>query len=290
MTTIRSALVEAKNKLMAVSDVPHLEAEILLSHAIQEDRVYLYAWPEDKVDFSAYKKFIKDVQRRCQHEPLAYITGYREFWSLNLRVTPSTLIPRPETECLVEEVLKVMSQQQQVDVADLGTGSGAIILALATEKPHWQCHAVDNSESALLVAQENAGHLGVTSVTFHQGDWCAALPHANFDVIVSNPPYIAETEWVSCRQNLQYEPVCALVSGQDGLTAIREIAWAAMHYLRPGGYLLLEHGATQGENVCHLLSELGYSNIYSIKDRLGLTRVTVGICSDDKLRSGIQII
>lgn len=275
--TIHDTLCAAKAALAAHSDNPQLEAEVLLAFVLKESRSYLRAWPEKTLTPEQHASFTALLQRRCQREPLSYLTGQREFWSLDLLVTPDTLIPRPETELLVQTALDLMSEKSNsIHVADLGTGSGAIALAIAHERPLWHVDAVDISDNALQVARKNAQRLGIENVSFYRGNWCTALPHSHFDIILSNPPYIAETEWAEYANGLAFEPRNALVSGWDGLDAIRTISQSAKAYLKPHGYLLMEHGFLQGSAVRALLIEAGFNNVHSLLDLSGQERVTVG--------------
>jgi release factor glutamine methyltransferase len=237
----------------------------------------LLAHPDIELTREQQQQFHDDVQRRCNNEPIAYIIGSWEFWSLTLNVTEATLIPRPETELLVESILALTDDDHSTfNVADLGTGSGAIALAIASERPNWHVFATDVSENALTTARHNAQQLGLNRVSFLQGSWCNALPCIDFDVIASNPPYIAETEWETYADGLRFEPRTALVSGQDGLDAIREISHAAKDYLKPGGYVIVEHGFLQGAAVRAIFATEGYNNIHSVLDLSGQERVTIG--------------
>ncbi len=274
MPTIQQALSHAVASLHAVADVPQLEAEILLAFVLGEARSYLYAWPEKELTDEQWRQFGDCVERRKQKEPIAYVTGSKEFWSLDLRVTKATLVPRPETELLVEQILAAFPKISRIQVADLGTGSGAIAAALAVERPDWDIAAVDNNSATLAIAQENAQRLHLKNIHFYCGNWCEPLPRHDFDVIVSNPPYIAETEWSDYEDGLLFEPRGALVSGRDGLVAIREISQGAKQYLKAGGLLLLEHGASQGESVRFILHHDGYKNIHTLRDLFGQERVT----------------
>lgn len=276
--SVTSALSWASAQLAAIADIPHLEAEILLAHTLRVARSYFHAWPERELSSIEQENFCAFVLRRMKGEPIAYIVGYREFWSLNLRVTSDTLIPRPETELLVELVLEKLTGSEVKIIADLGTGSGAIALAIAHEKPHWQVHATDCMPAALAVARENAESLQLKNVTFHEGSWCAALPAFQFDVIVSNPPYIANHDSQLQAQVLQHEPRSALLSGADGLDDIRQLVQQAKNFLKPGAYLFLEHGYQQAESVRQLLKQAGYKNINTHQDLTNKDRVTGGQC------------
>lgn len=274
MATIKEILQEAKQKLSVITTEAVLEAEILLAHALEKDRTYLHAWPEKNLTPPEIQKFTQLIERRLNKEPIAYIIGTKEFWSLEFVVTKDTLIPRPETELMVETILNLISNPQ-AKIADLGTGSGAIALSIAHERPNWKIHAVDISESALQIASKNAQRFALKNVSFYLGSWCTALPCADFDAILSNPPYIAETEWEGYAEGLAFEPSSALVSGEDGLVAIREISHSAKHHLKPGGYLLFEHGFAQGKAVQEILAKDGYQAIQTLKDFSGQDRVTL---------------
>lgn len=274
--TISTLLEDIIKKLTLTSDTPRLDAEILLAHVMQVSRAYLYGWPEKEVSTEQFALLMSLVERRLQHEPVPYIVGHQEFWSMDFVVTRDTLVPRPETELLVELVLKWMANRTVIDVADLGTGSGAIALAIAHERPAWRVCATDQSEKALAVAKRNAKHWKVSNVTFQQGHWCRALPQKLFDIIVSNPPYIAEDDAHLLQKNLAYEPTSALVSGQDGLDAIREIIRDAREHLAENGYLLIEHGYDQAAIIRRLFEEVQYKEVVSYRDMSGIERVTVG--------------
>lgn len=278
MKTILDLLQQARTALIAVTEQPAREAEILLQHVLGVSRSHLRAWPEQVVADEQVALFQSFVARRLQKEPIAYITGQQEFWSLPLAVNAATLIPRPETELLVEKVLDLFPDQHSaIRVADLGTGSGAIALALAVERPSWEVCAVDVSQSALQIASKNAQRLELKNISFYLGNWCTALPDLEFAVIVSNPPYIAETEWADYADGLAFEPRTALVAGTDGLDDIRVIIRDAKRYLSPGGYLLIEHGYQQAQAVQAIFLASGYQDVDSIKDLAGHWRVTVGI-------------
>jgi release factor glutamine methyltransferase len=271
---IASALQNAQKCLLNASDTPRLDAEILLAHALQKPRSYLYTWPDAKLTTCQWCHFKTLLTRRCEGEPIAYIIGYREFWSLALTVTPTTLIPRPETERLVELALEQIPLHSQTRVADLGTGSGAIALAIAHERPHTQVVATDSDPATLAIAKDNAHRLNV-SLEIRQGDWCEALAsEEEFAVIVSNPPYLAETDPHLWQGDLRYEPPLALVAGDDGLDAIRIIIKQALPHLKPGGWLFLEHGYDQATSVSDLLSRAGYTSVTIHQDNAALDRVT----------------
>lgn len=194
VNSIMHLLTQARRLLQPHSESPHLDAELLLAFALQQSRSYLFAWPDQIIPTAMVKQFYLYLARRCQREPLAYITNTKAFWSFTLTVTPHTLIPRPETELIIETALALMPAADSLQVADLGTGSGAIALALATERSHWQIHAVDQSVAALQVARQNAANLQLTNIHFYEGHWCMPLPHHAMNLIVSNPPYLTEAE------------------------------------------------------------------------------------------------
>jgi release factor glutamine methyltransferase len=276
MGHIVALLKEAQARLNAVSDTPRLDAEVLLSHALQRSRSYLHAWPERLPDSSAKERFTRLLERRLQGEPIAYLVGQREFWSLNLKVTPATLIPRPETELLVELVLQRIAADSTVRIADLGTGSGAIALAIAQERPRARLVATDQDAAALAVARDNAQRLGLHNVEFRQGDWCDALGRERVAVIVSNPPYLALDDPHRQQGDLRFEPSSALVAGTDGLAAIRTIIVQAVDYLQPSGWLLLEHGHNQAVDVRELLHARGFMTLHTHQDLAGIDRVSCG--------------
>ena len=275
MLTTRQALTWAKQQLISVTDTPMLEAEVLLAHVLEVSRAHLYAWPETQLTASQSTQFTCATKRRVAGEPVPYITGYGEFWSLELMVTADTLIPRPETELLVECLLAQLGPEARV--ADLGTGTGAVALALASVCAQWLVCATDNSNAALIVAKCNAQRLGLANIEFRQGDWCGALPvPSRFHALVSNPPYLGEGEWATYAEGLKFEPRSALVSGQDGLDAIQEIIIDGKDYLESGGYVMIEHGFMQGVAVRDLFKASGYQEVVSFRDLGGRERVTSG--------------
>lgn len=213
------------------------------------------------------------IERRVRGEPVAYLTGRREFWSLELAVTPAVLIPRPETELLVEQALARIPADAESTIADLGTGSGAIALAIARERPRCRVIATDASPAALDVARENARRLGIGNVEFHSGEWFTPLAGLRFHLIVSNPPYVAEGDPHLDQGDLRFEPRAALVAGADGLDAIRRLIHEAPAYLRPGGWLLLEHGAEQGPAVEQLFLARNAAVVISECDLAGHRRL-----------------
>lgn len=252
------------------------EAEILLAAALNKPRSYLFAWPEAAVPDAAATRYRSWLESRRRGVPVAYLLGAREFWSLALQVNETTLIPRPETELLIEQAL-ALELPGNASVVDLGTGSGAIALALATERPHWQITAVEQSEPALAVAKSNGQQLGLGNIDWTSGSWFSNLAGRRFALIVSNPPYIAEDDEYLSQGDLRFEPRAALASGVDGLDDIRIIVAASPEYLEAPGQILLEHGFEQGAAVRGLLSAAGFQNVVSHRDLAGHERVSGGL-------------
>lgn len=270
---IDAALARAAAELAEVSDSPRLDAEVLLARALDVTRTYLAAHPEDELDDAARQRFLQAVSRRGQGTPLAYITGTREFWSLELMVSPETLVPRPETELLVEIALDLLPRRGPCRVLDLGTGSGAIALALAHERPGWDVTATDVSGAALAVARENARQLSLPNVTFLEGDWTAPVAGRTFDLVVSNPPYVQSGD--PALAALAHEPARALTPGEDALSAIRILARDCRALLAPGAPLLLEHGVGQEGDVAGILAYHGWTGIESFEDLAGRPRAAL---------------
>ena len=272
--TIKQALRMASHAI-AGSDTVQLDAELLLAAVLGKSRTYLYTWPEQVLSPSERSYFESVLERRVMGEPVAYILGTRDFWTLTLRVNRHVLIPRPETELLVETALALVTTQEAC-IADLGTGSGAIALAVASERPVWKVVATDMSGDALTVASDNASQLNIVNVEFRQGSWCDALPPQLFDLIVSNPPYIDAADAHLTQGDLRFEPRSALVAADDGLADIRTLCSQAPQRLKPGGWLLLEHGWTQGPTVAAILQSSGLETVRTLKDLNGNDRVSLG--------------
>jgi release factor glutamine methyltransferase len=251
------------------------DARWLLEHSLGKPRSWLYAHGDDIADAALVARFEALVARRAAGEPVAYLTGHRGFWSLDLAVTPATLIPRVETELLVELALARLPPDRELRIADLGTGSGAIALALAHERPRACVVATDASDAALAVARGNASALGIDNIDFRRGDWLAPLAGEHFDLIASNPPYIASGDPHLDAGDLRYEPVSALASGCDGLDAIRTIVGGAPMHLVADGWLLLEHGLEQGCGVRELLHTAGFVEVATAHDLEDRDRVTL---------------
>lgn len=260
----------------AASRIDRVDAEWLLRHVLDVDAAWLVAHARDPLDGARAATFAALVARRAAGEPVAYLTGRRGFWSLDLCVGPGVLIPRPETERLVELALERLPRDHAARVADLGTGSGAIALAIAHERPRARVVAVDASADALAVASGNAARLGIGNVAFREGDWFGPLAGERFELVASNPPYIIAGDPHLRQGDLRFEPAMALASGSDGLDAIRAIARDASSHLVDGGWLLLEHGHDQGAAVRALLREAGLTQVETARDWEARDRVTLG--------------
>jgi len=272
--TIAQLLAHAAQRIGSSS--ARLDAEVLLAHVLDRPRSHLRAWPERVPEHGQRTLFEALLARRIGGEPVAYLTGQREFWSLPLAVSRATLIPRPETETLVAHALTAIPAGKHTDVADLGTGSGAVALAIARERPRARILATDCCSDALAVARANALRLGIDNVAFISGDWCNALGDRQFDLVVSNPPYIAEQDRHLAEGDVRFEPRSALAAGADGMTALTAIAHGARRHLRRGGWLMLEHGYDQQLALTRLLHSLGYRDITDHPDAAGLSRVICG--------------
>jgi release factor glutamine methyltransferase len=253
-----------------------VDAAMLLAHVLGQPRSWLHAHGDDDVADAAAARYGELLARRMAGEPVAYLTGTRGFWRFDLRVTPDTLVPRPETERLVELALERLPADRPLRIADLGTGSGAIALALAGERPRSRVVATDASAAALAVARGNAEALAIGNVEFREGDWLAPLAGERFELIASNPPYIALGDPHLGEGDLRFEPARALSSGNDGLDAIRVIVSAAPAHLVAGGWLLLEHGWEQGDAVRGLMEQAGFSGVSTERDLERRERVTCG--------------
>ena len=272
-------LLDAARTQLANSDTAQLDAEVLLAHVLGKQRSYLRAYPEIKPEQAAAQAYSRLLARREAGEPVAHLTGQREFWSLNLQVTPDTLVPRPDTELLVETVLQHLPEikSESIQLADLGTGSGAIALALASECAQCKITATDLSTAALAVAKENALQLEISNIEFIHSNWCSAFAdEQRFDMIISNPPYIPSNDPHMQAAELKCEPEFALTSGEDGLDALRNITQQARNFLKPNGWLLVEHGYDQAKAVRNLFHENGYQDIETRQDLGGNDRVCIG--------------
>lgn len=268
-------LREAKQALAELSDSASIDAELLMSHTIKKDRVFMFAHPEFQLSEHDAELFSKLVARREKGEPIAHIIQEKEFWSLPLKVNSHTLIPRPDTEVLVEKVLEFLPKQA-VHVLDLGTGTGAIALAIAKERPDCTITAVDVIPEAVSLAKENANNLGIKNVVIGQSSWFSSV-QGMYSCIVSNPPYIDDADAHLNEGDVRFEPRSALVAGNHGFADIELIADQAKQYLLPGGGLFLEHGWKQGERVRQILANAGFRDVATCQDYGGNDRVTFGI-------------
>ena len=279
--TLAQILRQARAQLIAAlaldPAVASLEAHVLLGHVLQQSRTFLLANPERELNPAQAADFAALLQRRANGEPIAYLVESREFYGLNFKVTPDVLIPRPETELLIELALERIPATSPVQILDLGTGSGAIALALASALPNARVTAIDTSVTALDIARDNAERLSIKNVEFLEGDWLSPLAHGSrFDLILANPPYIAESDPHLQQGDVRFEPQSALRSGSDGLQDIRRIIAKARGFLTAQGWLLLEHGHEQAQACVKLLQESGYNLITTWADMAGQPRVTGG--------------
>lgn len=280
MHSIRSALLQAqlqlKNSPRLDAIDARFEAQLLLQYLLNANRAWLIAHENDTLPADVQARFDQLVNRRADGEPIAYILGNREFYGLNLTVTAATLIPRPDTEILVDTALNKIPASTPLQILDLGTGTGAIALAIARQRPQTQVTAVDASKAALEIAISNSKQLHIANIHFLLSDWFNNLNDTLFDVIVSNPPYIENTDAHLNQGDLRFEPKSALVSGADGLDDIRRIIDGCLIHLRPQGWLMLEHGYNQAAAVADLMAQTGLVNIETFKDLGGNDRVTIG--------------
>ena len=270
--SIAEAIGEATARLGGISESACLDAELLLARSIDMPRSYLFAHPEDTLDDAALARLEQTLVRRLEGEPMAYITGLKEFWSMELIVSSATLVPRPETELLVDVALREIPRDADWAVLDLGTGSGAIALAIARERQLCQLTATDVSADALAVARENARQLFVSNVEFLEGSWTKPVAGQRFRVIVSNPPYVAAGD--NALETLHAEPAIALAAGEDGLDSITVLARDCTSIIEDDGQLVLEHGAEQRDQVAEILLSYGWEHIQCYDDLSGLPRVS----------------
>lgn len=276
MSSIQFILIRATKTLTPLSETAALDAEVLLGLAINKDRAYLRAWPEHALTEEQQTAFEGYLAQRQQGVPLAYITGYREFWSREFAVDAHVLIPRHDTELVIELCLKRIPLHTTLKAIDLGTGSGIIAVTLAAERPKLEVFACDKSRKALDIAKLNATTHHVSRIKFYESDWFEGLPENHYDFIISNPPYIANDDEHLHRGDCRFEPQSALVSSKQGLHDIEHIITEALKYLNPQGHLIIEHGYNQKSSVNALFQQLGYQHIETFLDLSGQPRVTCG--------------
>ena len=272
---VKSLLNSAIESLTPLSDSPRLDAEVLLGFSLKKNRTWLATWPDKNLTEDEITQFKLVLNRRILGEPIAHITGTREFWSLELKVSKDTLIPRPETELMIDTILALCSQKN-LNVLDLGTGSGAIALALASEQLTWKLTAIDQSIAALEIAKRNAQQLKLTNTRFLNGSWFKPVKDQTFDIIASNPPYIPNADPHLSQGDVQFEPRSALASGEDGLDDIRHITQQAADYLKPNGLLIIEHGFDQKSEIYDIFTNNQINNITQVSDLSGNPRLTYG--------------
>lgn len=276
--TIKDTLLTAQSALAKNLDASEarLEAQLLMQHVLNANRAWLIAHENELLSAADSNEYENLLHRRLTGEPIAYILGYREFYGLKLKVSSATLIPRPDTETLVEAALGKCRASKATDILDLGAGSGAIALAIAKNHPDARVTAVDASQTALDIAAENARQLSISNVQFQLSNWFSALQGEKFDVIVSNPPYIAQNDAHLEQGDLRFEPTSALASGADGLDDIRIIINDSLLHLNPQGWLMLEHGYNQAGSIQGLMAQAGLVDIETLQDLGGNERVTIG--------------
>jgi len=274
--TLNDAIVAATAQLKNASPTPALDAQVLLAHSLGQDRTYLIAHAKDTLDTETSTRFEQLVAQRINGIPVAYLTGEQEFWSLPFRVTADTLIPRPETELLVELALEKIPNKQKFLIADIGTGSGAIAIAIANERKGSSVIASDRSAKAIAVARQNANRLGIDNVEFVQGETFDPLADKKFNLVVSNPPYVPESDPHLAQGDVRFEPRSALAAGPEGLDVIRQIVEQAKNHLVPQGWLMIEHGYDQESAVEELFERAGFEEIECYRDLAGQPRVTIG--------------
>ncbi|MDD5265730.1 MAG: peptide chain release factor N(5)-glutamine methyltransferase [Methylococcales bacterium] len=276
MPTIKTLLAHAANSLTSHSDSPLLDAEVLLGFVLNKPRTYLRAWCDNTLTDQQISAFEALIKQRLQGIPIAYLTGTREFWSRDFTVTPDVLIPRPDTELLIELSLDLIPKNQAANLIDLGTGSGIIAVTLAAERPNAHVTAVDASLAAVAVARHNARQHQLTNIEFYQSDWFANVPESLFDLVISNPPYIDSDDEHLQQGDVRFEPKTALIADNQGLSDIQIIADKARSYLKPAGHLLIEHGYNQAPQVQAIFNALAYDKVQSHIDLSGQPRVTHG--------------
>jgi len=269
--TIEELLDTGRETIGEASDTPELDARLLLQTLLDKDHAWLIAHHDEAVEAGAARRFHHWIQRRARSEPVAYITGRKAFWTLELAVTPEVLVPRPETELLVERALERIPLSEPLHILDLGTGSGAIALSIASERPLCKVIATDRSTHALKIAERNKARLGLRNIDFQPGDWYQAVGGQRFSVILCNPPYVPHSHYEA---TLAYEPQDALFAGHQGLDALQTVIEGAAAHLEPGGWLILEHGHDQRQAVHSLLANAGFDALATLHDYAGHPRIT----------------
>ncbi|MCH9756030.1 MAG: peptide chain release factor N(5)-glutamine methyltransferase [Gammaproteobacteria bacterium] len=274
--TIKICLKKAVERLKTSSPTAQLDAELLFAHVLKKSRAFLYAHSDDALAAESIQQLESVISKRITGVPIAYLLGEREFWSLLFYVTPDTLIPRPETELLIELSLSLLGAHKTCSVLELGTGTGAIAIALASEKPLWHLLASDKSIDALSITKQNMQRHHIKNITLIESDWFEKLSGLQFNLIISNPPYLAADDPHQHQGDLRFEPKGALLSGEDGFDDLNHLIQKSMHYLTPGGLLLLEHGYDQADKLIEKLNLAGYQNVQSWQDENGYNRVVSG--------------
>ena len=273
---IRQALQLARQSLAETSPTAELDAQVLLCHVLQCNSAHLAAWPEKPLDEAQQRHFLQLLERRRQGHPVAHLTGQREFWSMDFMVDESTLIPRPETETLIEYVLEKHSHRSTLKLLDMGTGTGAIAIVLAKENPGWQVHACDLSSRAIQLAERNREKHGIDNLNLIQSDWFSDIDDTDYDIIISNPPYIDADDPHLSEGDVRFEPASALISANQGMKDIEHLCSHAKDHLKNESWLIVEHGYDQAERVADCFTRNGYREITQQQDLSGHTRMTAG--------------
>jgi len=277
MLTYKALLDDATKRLFECSDTPRIDSEVLMQHVLQKNIAWLIAYGDSIAMADDTKAFYLAIEKRESGQPIAYITGSRDFWSLSLKVDKNVLIPRPDTETLVEQAIERLAKDQQVDVLDLGTGSGAIALSIAKERPLSNVTALEKHTAALEIARQNSRLNNIENVEFRLSDWFSAIDNSEqFDLIASNPPYVEPGDPHLDQGDLRFEPISALTALESGLADIRTIVESAPNYLKDSGWLIIEHGCNQATPVAELFEQNGFINIEVFDDINELPRCTVG--------------